>query len=79
MEHKYELKGSPGFAPGALAAPKLRCLALPASCVGPAAPGTAGVASLLCVQGQPSSLPSLQRGEVAVPGETSHDFSRAVA
>lgn len=42
MEHKHELNGSPGFAPGALAAPKRHYLALPASCVGPAVAGTAG-------------------------------------
>ena len=79
MEHKHELNGSPGFALGALAAPEQCCLVLPASHVGPAAPETAGVASLFCVRGQPGSLPSLRRGEAAVPGEMSHDFSRAVA
>lgn len=73
MEHKHEPSGSPGLAPGFLAACPRLC------CMGTVAPRTTWVASLFHVQGQPSSLTSLGRGEAVVPGETSHDFSRAVA
>lgn len=68
---EYELSGAPGFALGTSAIPKTHCLPLPTLSVGPVAPQTAGVASLLLIQGQPSSL---QRGEAAVPGEMLHDF-----